>query len=407
MDKTNPDSVFGSYSGSDDWGNSSKGSWSTSWINLFSGSDLPHFRQIIRDGGNATTDASGFKYEVLNLDEPVLEGTITQLSNSKVYRSKFNGFSANFRPVFGAVGSSPAKADAIALGNYYQSARNVMSAFQGGVFLGELRETIHLLKHPTESIFQLTRSLHKNYRSLLRLNLRNLRELEKAIANLWLEYAFAVRPLIQDAAGAIEAYNRLLGKVVDNDCRGIGEDTFSLLNQDIDQPIWNTVHRTRCRKVNNCVVTVKYYGKVRASVVGAKAGKLSNLGFRLDEFVPTVWELIPFSFLADYFVNIGDIVSASTFVDSNLLWTAKTTHWSSDFNASLYVVNSWPSSYVENVQLQGGFTTRATKFTRSRAVTAGIPPLTFTVPGSGSTRWYNMAALFASFRGLTPLFLSR
>lgn len=49
-----------------------------------------------------------------------------------------------------------------------------------------------------------------------------------------------------------------------------------------------------------------------------------NLGLDLSSFAPTVWEVIPYSFVADYFTNIGDMIDAASFPRSTLSWVAKT-----------------------------------------------------------------------------------
>jgi hypothetical protein len=50
-----------------------------------------------------------------------------------------------------------------------------------------------------------------------------------------------------------------------------------------------------------------------------------HFGFSPEAFVPTLWELAPWSFLVDYFVNIGDILSGWSYGRTNLGWSNTTT----------------------------------------------------------------------------------
>lgn len=70
-------------------------------------------------------------------------------------------------------------------------------------------------------------------------------------------------------------------------------------------------------------VIVKYYG-VLESVRASDRDWQPVFGANLLNFVPTVYELLPWSFLVDYFVNVNEVIS-STFTDtSNLKWSSKT-----------------------------------------------------------------------------------
>jgi len=51
---------------------------------------------------------------------------------------------------------------------------------------------------------------------------------------------------------------------------------------------------------------------------------LDLTGFRLDEFVPALYEVTPWSWLIDYFSNVGGLLAASTVDTSDIAWISRT-----------------------------------------------------------------------------------
>lgn len=64
--------------------------------------------------------------------------------------------------------------------------------------------------------------------------------------------------------------------------------------------------------------TVRYRGRIDAQVDAPVWNNLDLFGFSAKEFVPTLWELLPWSFLVDYFTNVGDILDANVLVGRKL-----------------------------------------------------------------------------------------
>jgi hypothetical protein len=122
------------------------------------------------------------------------------------------------------------------------------------------------------------------------------------------------------------------------------------------------------------------------------------LGFDPSSFLPTVWELIPYSFLIDYFTNIGDVIEGWSQLGINLAWCNRTT------KKSLVVKSSSFSNKLISKQLTG-LNYEAVSFEPSlgvveksvvsRAQFNGVrnPGLIFRMPSFGSQKWLNIAAL--------------
>lgn len=73
-------------------------------------------------------------------------------------------------------------------------------------------------------------------------------------------------------------------------------------------------------------VHVRYTGAINISAgVNTQAEVMDRFGLNLKQFIPTAWELLPWSFLADYFSNIGNVLAYDNSIYQKLNWLCKGT----------------------------------------------------------------------------------
>jgi hypothetical protein len=122
--------------------------------------------------------------------------------------------------------------------------------------------------------------------------------------SLWLEVRYGLRPLYYDARNAISALKSLSDMPR---TRYTATDDYSW-SSELDS--WS--YRT--------ALLGGYGGKKYASITaGISAGVLvrhevnvNNVirAFGLDDFAEAAWELLPFSFILDWFINVGTVIAA-------------------------------------------------------------------------------------------------
>jgi len=186
-------------------------------------------------------------------------------------------------------------------------------AVQGIVAAVELPKTIDLIRSTALSLGKLIRGIKTGNLSLVgeAIGGQQLRSgsagrfLKQSAYNRWLEYRYGWRPLIMDLQGALKALDKSRSRPIRATARGKAEQTMNrTFNQSITYPItgsetyeFNTTHSTEVRAY--CLYT-------------AELTYQSARDFGVTELPLAFWELVPYSFVADWFIPIGNWLEAIT-----------------------------------------------------------------------------------------------
>lgn len=330
-------------------------SWSTTTTNSTKVSDdfgrtvhheeeCPNWRHLIAQGLNATTSFRASESQLTYSPGFVQMRKICQVTQRYAYRS-WSGFSTQNdliweRPVSPSQ-SIDSTADNAALMYAISNARARQSAFSGSTFLAELRDVIRSIRNPVRSI----RAQLDTYRSrarraaqqaagrrtlpttreafaqLERENARASRAVQRALSDTYLEFQFGWIPLATDASKAYQAGLRL--KYRQPLARFSGESSNDVLfsRNTVNTPFqgFNIADTQETVKRSG----VRYYGAVKCEVDSPLVSTFEEFGLVTKDFVPAVWEAIPYSFLIDYFSNAGEVISALSFPRSDLAWMSR------------------------------------------------------------------------------------
>lgn len=404
-------------------------------IRTRTGQNLPKWKSVIAAGGNATTPLTGALEEFYSTPVDVKYDLLYPPDGSWAVR-EFRGdvaFGLNGCLLFGVSPQSPMpdymldveRADNRARASFYKKLRATQVQFSGPIFLGELRETLRMIRHPAQAIRD---SADRYYRSLSKWRGANRppsksrekfkwrQELQRVAGGLWLENSFGWQPLLHDIEDAVRAYEKLTVPVSNAVVISVGAtDKADFTNTYVGQGAGsNPAYHNRdgvvfrhnvIRCVQSC--TIRYKGSVSVSTEADQWRNRSLFGFRADEFLPTAWELLPWSFLIDYFTNVGDLLTSVVTRTSDINYVNRTQrtlltlngNWTADAERTRTSIgSSWVISGSGGVGYYNG--KRAT-INRSAGSIIPMPTLQFE-SGLNVGQMCNITALLTNFMGIHP-----
>jgi hypothetical protein len=293
-----------------------------------------------------------------------------------------------------------------------------VSHLNGWTVLGELKETIAQLRRPAGAIRDL---MNKYLRSAYnrKARIRNIKspigrkEYLDALSGTWLEISFGLKPLLSDTkeiAEALARYNMKPPKrtrIRASALEAVDEHLYGSVNRvDGFNSRFTLMRDDEIRRYeNSCQYIVVMDSK--AEVPSGPLRSLTDvLGFTPENFVPALYQVAPWSWLLDYFTNVGDIIEAGCTNQTRVLWHNRTSR--------SRVIRSWKNVIVDSAELLSAYQyeqvscsvgallgsgkTVTNVMTRQPGGKLGIPDLVFDHPGDKPGKLFNILAVMNQHR---------
>lgn len=259
----------------------------------FSGTRTPNYRQFRSLNGYLPTLAASDSWD-WHQAHPTVRRSYD--SKGRITRMRIDESVEGFTvPAFPA--SAPLVAEA-----WSKVRRKVLDQdFNSRVFLAEGSKTIDMIADRATSLAKAYSSFRKGK---LKDAAQHLGLTPKTAHSTWLEYKYGWMPVLMDIHGAAKTIAELNFKRDQSTFRAASSQSVPLLPVNGGGAVGVAV--TSCK----AWVTVRVHNR--------NVTTLNRLGL-LNPLLVT-WELVPFSFVADWFVNIGDcIAEASAFAGVTIL----------------------------------------------------------------------------------------
>lgn len=261
-------------------------------------------------------------------------------------------------------------------------ARASSASFNGSLFGAEALKTLALVKKPLSSALKLIRRVSRKRGKLLASGVQPV----KALSSAWLEYRYGWRPLVLDLHDLVQAlytapripHDDLVARS-SYDRAYKSKDPWVNPIQPGDITFGGTTHLDFQARVRSSV-------RYRIDDDSYSTFLSQSVGLGLDAVPSTIWELVPFSFVADWFMGFGQwidtlvprpyikILSNSTSIRSTRRVIDKLEYIEVDSLGR----GVWPQQ-VRRAHLDRSFTGVYTSYNRS--VNNEIPIVPLRVPG--------------------------
>lgn len=286
------------------------------------------------------------------------------------------------------------------------------------VAIAEMGDVIRQFGAPFSAILELSN------RRLNRISseMRGIRGVQRKIRFLeivtrsYLEYAFGLAPLIEDTRKTAEALARWKAEKAGELPQPTHLELKATARQRQATNVMGSVRQlgaswlwyrdyTKVETEVGCRYTVHLKHSLQADF-GSNERLLQLLGFDPMNWVPTIYEVIPWSWLADYFLNIGNILEAGFTDTSHVEWiqktvrreTVKSTTIRQDPDYTRSTIGG--SGYVFDFGGLGMGSSSVKRITLNRTLpsTLGVPQLTLSYPNS----WAKLANTAAALMNRRP-----
>lgn len=198
-----------------------------------------------------------------------------------------------------------------------------------GVFIGELSETVKFLRKPMNSLVELLGDLSDTIFRKVRKNVYTKRgssstsqQIAKSInpaefisvaANTWMEYRYAVMPVVYDIVGAATLINEGLPKMDKDLRRVVGKAVEAPYNysgvsglEGVGDVYPQGISRLMFKRTRVAYALMRY----RYRPYMKDAIYLASLGLSPTQVLSTAWELVPLSFVVDWAFMVGPWLKA-------------------------------------------------------------------------------------------------
>lgn len=393
-----------------------------------SGTRVEKYRDKIKNGGNAVSD---YTLDIYDVHE--WEGDFTLRYRyyhipAVTYGERFQGIKTPAEEFSHLLNYSDIDGNK-ALQKIYRKIEKDRTSVSGLVVLGELTKTLQQLRNPyaalrkawTNRVNDLEKVKNKVAKSPIKVRRRDW---EDAVTSSYLETVFGIMPLVSDINGLLQASDRLHdGKPFRK--RFVSRSVVTS-NKTYDPTFGGYVtpgntgyflHFGEWKHSTETEMRVQFNVGMSSSerCEGASLKRAMSLtGFRLDQFIPSIYQCLPWSWAVDYFSNVGNLLTAGSMSQTDVEYVGRTIsrrsidskqvvprspgEYTTFFNANgtIQYLGQSPGDFGRSVCIR-------TTVERKKLTEIPMPRFELTHPGLLSKQSVNLAAVLLQRKRLSDL----
>jgi hypothetical protein len=397
------------------------------YANHVDGIPNPNWRWQVARGFPATTPCSGYEFSVDEL--PYISAAIEVTLGSFAQQNRLVRlctYTGNPSPWIAYAGIQTNNVDTNSLNQvtarvdseFLEKAKSAISSFQSGQDIVELHQTLEAIIRPMSSLrkhistyFQDLKKIKGRFQKIRNPRKRGL-ALSKALSDSYLEWTFGWKPLSLDVFAGIETLEKTTSNFSPIKVQSFAKIRYAGSLVEIPG---NFIQSYLLGKMSvTSDYSIRLQGAVNAAYRGTQPTMQQELQLLPEDFAPTLWNVLPYSFVIDYFLNVGDIVDAYSFPFAALDWCNRSTRditkcviqFTCDFERARKEWTPTLGYTINRHECSGSnYATSSKLFTRSSLTASDlVPPLVIHLPPLSSKPWQNIAALVLGQKKLVTPF---
>lgn len=221
------------------------------------------------------------------------------------------------------------------------------STISGGENMAELGQAISMLRRPFASAGNLLKEINRlKARKLLAANRKRMAlSTADALSSSWLEYSYGWKPILNDLQKLVTIIDERANRVVE-DITVVrakvnrSKNRSANFSKTLADGSFFTGFEISGNRSTDLTVVVGVGVAVRPNRIFGDSYWSRSLGLRAVDLPKLLWDLTPYSFVSDWFVNVGGWISAMTpnhGVDEVYSWETIMYNWLQRGNCSLSV----------------------------------------------------------------------
>lgn len=321
------------------------------------GAKDPRWKEKVASGVDATNPYTRAIFPLKpGLQMPVLMrwvGKVQAFNPNRLvpYSTFLEGYYAQYLAdgPFGLDGSTAhPEIDTLAKLAFLAKVKDTQSQFNAPVFIGELRETIRMLRHPLQGFTKATHRYRQRVKRLkavrdramkhttrqklarsvkAELFIEHANRFQSSLEKAFLQWTYGVAPLLNDVKALLEL-PALMGTAEEVVRLSVTIPKQFIVRAYSGVTTFNSIVFLRgiTHQRTDAEYKCQYRGALR--IRGNPPDGVDRLreltAANLREFIPTLYELVPFSFVADYFSTLGSVVNGIFTCTEDLVYCCNT-----------------------------------------------------------------------------------
>lgn len=308
--------------------------------NAMNGTDKQNWKQLIKEGSNATNTMSATKQDIeLYTALAILKTIAFNTGPTKSSTVGVTGFPAVlYRPPYNLFSFDLNQIQSDCSAVFANRVHDRIKQMSGPEFILELGETLRMLRRPSLAINRLTELYATKARRITaaaRQKSKRKRTTRRERANerldqlndLYLEYRFGVEPLLSDVKSAAEVLAQLTLSKEKRVSAKVQYETGTIARALRASGTLGLNTSWQHYATSKGTISCMTKGAIRAEFIAPRGPieeVLRGTGLIDADFLPTIWNWIPFSFILDYFANVNDVLIGSYATSAYTAWSSQT-----------------------------------------------------------------------------------